>query len=429
MVPGYDFRQGYCSRVIDTELGQLLPHLPAILLDGPKAVGKTRTAQQLAQTVVQLSDPAVRAVTLADPRLALVGPYPVLLDEWHRAPAVWDAVKLAVDEDLTGGRYILTGSAPSSTTHSGAGRIPSIRMRPLTLLERGVCQPSVSLSALLRPEDQDATLQGACALSLKDYADLIVDSGFPGLQQLPQPALRKQLEGYIERLIEVELPELGVGARRPASVRAWLRAYAAATATTARWETIRDGASAGVGKSPARPSAMQYVEALTRLRILDDVEAWSPSKNHMTRASQTPKRHLADPALAAHLVGASASSLLRGEGPNMSVRDGFIGALFESLCTLSVRVFADACDARTKHFRLHDGRHEVDLIVERADESFVGIEVKLSPVVSNDDVKHLVWLKKERGDEMLDAVVLTTGAQAYRRPDGVGVIPLGLLGP
>ncbi len=193
MVPGYDFRRGYCSRVIDTELVQLLPHLPAILLDGPKAVGKTRTAQQLAQTVVQLSDPAVRAVTLADPRLALVGPYPVLRDEWHRAPAVWDAVKLAVDEDLTGGRYILTGSAPSSTTHSGAGRIPSIRMRPLTLLERGVYQPSVSLSALMRPEDQDATLQGACELGLKDYADLIVDSGFPGLQQLPQPALRKQL--------------------------------------------------------------------------------------------------------------------------------------------------------------------------------------------------------------------------------------------
>ncbi|MGI8807890.1 MAG: DUF4143 domain-containing protein, partial [Acidimicrobiales bacterium] len=151
---------------------------------------------------------------------------------------------------------------------------------------------------------------------------------------------------------------------------------------------------------------------------------------HLHRLVAAPKHHLADPALAARLVGVDAGALLRGEGPTLIRRDGsFLGALFESLATLSVRVFAQAGEARVSHFRTKGGDREVDLIVARGDQRVVGIEVKLSETVGDQDVRHLVWLREKVGEDLADAVVVTTGRYAYRRPDGIGVVPLALLGP
>lgn len=146
--------------------------------------------------------------------------------------------------------------------------------------------------------------------------------------------------------------------------------------------------------------------------------------------SDAPKHHLADPALAARLAGVDAGALLRGEGPEVIPRDGtFLGALFESLATLCVRVFAQAAEARVFHFRTKGGEREVDLIVERADGRAVGVEVKLSETVHASDVRHLLWLGDRLGEDLADAFILTTGRSAYRRPDGIGVVPLALVGP
>jgi predicted AAA+ superfamily ATPase len=240
----------------------------------------------------------------------------------------------------------------------------------------------------------------------------------------------RQLDSYIERIVDHDLPEAGFNVRRPATVLAWLRAYAAATATTTSWDKIRDAATSGIDDKPARTTTQPYIELLTALRILDPIPAWIPSNNHLYALIGAPKHHLADPALAARLVRASASQLLTGSSPTTSIpRDGtFLGGLFESLAALSVRTLAQNCDARVSHLRTKGGRHEVDFIVE-AGQGVVAIEVKLSTAVNDTHVSHLHWIRNELGDDCIDVVVINTGPEAYRRPDGVAVVPLALLLP
>lgn len=300
-------------------------------------------------------------------------------------------------------------------------------MRPLSLPERGVCSPTVSLQGLLSGDR--AGLSGECALTLEAYTDLIVASGFPGLQHLDGANLRIQLDSYIARIVDADMEsESGRAIRMPSTVMAWLRSYAAATATTMSWEKIRD--TAHPGKPPARSTAIPYRDILTRLRILDAVEPWTPGNNHMKTMSQVPKHHLADPALAARLVGLEKGALLDGAGPSSTPSaDPFLGQLFESLVALSLRVFVGTSGATVQHLRTHRGTHEIDYIVKRGDGKVVAIEVKLSPNVDDKSVRHLTWLRDEIGASLLDAAVITTGAHAYRRTDGIAVIPLGLLGP
>jgi predicted AAA+ superfamily ATPase len=210
-----------------------------------------------------------------------------------------------------------------------------------------------------------------------------------------------------------------------------MTAYAAATSTTASYDTIRDAATSGEGDKPAKTTVQPYRETLERLWIIDPVPAWQPVRNSIRRLTAPPKHHLADPALAARLLGADADALLaaRPLGPPMP-RDGvLLGHLFESLVTLSVRVFAQAAEASVRHLRTRGDQREIDLIVERGDHRVVAIDVKLSQRVDDRDVRNLRWLAGVIGDDLLDAVVVTTGRAAYRRPDGIGVVPAALLGP
>jgi uncharacterized protein len=420
----------YLRRVVDAELDELLPSLPAVALEGPKGVGKTETARRRARTVVELDDPARRAIAEAEPAATLTGEPPVLLDEWQRVPAVWDAVRRAVDREAEPGRFLLTGSASPATapTHSGAGRIATIRMRPLSLSERGLAHAAISLRALLQG---GARVGGRSDVALADYVREIVRSGYPGMRRLGGRALRMQLDGYLRRIIDTDFEEQGLRVRRPEVLERWMTAYAAATATTASYETIRDAATSGLGEKPAKATTQPYREILERLWILDPVPAWLPTRNQLNRLAQPPKHHLADPALAVRLLGLDAGALLAGReaGPPMP-RDGrLLGHLFESLVTLSVRVYAQAAEARLRHLRLQGGRREIDLIVERADQRIVALEVKLGSSVGDDDVRNLLWLREQIGADLIEAVVIHTGPQAYRRRDGVAVIPAALLGP
>jgi predicted AAA+ superfamily ATPase len=418
----------YQRRILDEELNELLAQLSAILIDGPKAVGKTTTAIQRCATVRRLQRAAERAVVEADPRVIAKDPAPVLLDEWQRVPEVWDTVRDLVDEDNTAGRFVLTGSSPLFGTHSGAARIATVRLRPLTLSERGVGSALISFRSLLDGGKQHIT--GRSNLELSNYVDEIIAGGFPGMRHLTGRALTTQIDSYLDRIVTHDIPETGFRVRRPAAVRAWMAAYAAATATTTSWESLRDAASAGYGSKPSKVSTSNYTNLLTQLRILDPIEAWLPSTNHFSRLGSAPKHHLADPALAARLLKRTRHHLLHGEdGPLVVARDGtLLGALFESLVALSVRVFAQAAGAETYHFRDRNGRHEVDFIVEH-EGKVLGLEAKLRGDVRDADVRHLLWLREQLGNRMLDAVVITTGQEAYRRADGIAVIPLGVLGP
>jgi uncharacterized protein len=421
---------GYQARVVDAELNELLGSLAAVSLEGPKGVGKTSTAQRRAATVMRLDDPETLEVIRAQPARLAVGAPPLLIDEWQRFPTSWDIVRRSVDDDPRAGRFILTGSATPAEipTHSGAGRIVPLRMRPLTLAERQVETPAVSLAALLsgtKPE-----LGGTTDVALDTYTEEILAGGFPAMRHPNGRAQRAALDGYLERIIDTDLPEAGAAIRRPETLRRWLRAYAAATATTASYDRIRDAATSGEDVKPAKTTAIPYRDALERIWILDPLPAWAPTNNRLSRLVAGPKHHLADPALAARLVGVDADALLRGEGPRVVHRDGtYLGALFESLTTLSARVFAQAAEARVLHCRTRGGEHEVDLVVVRGDERVVGIEVKLSATVTDPDVRHLRWLREQLGDDFADGIVVTTGREAYRRDDGIGVVPLALLGP
>ena len=210
-----------------------------------------------------------------------------------------------------------------------------------------------------------------------------------------------------------------------------MRAYAAATGTATTYAKIAAAANPGTREQPSRTTLTAYRDALERLFILDSLPGWLPSNAHLNELAASPKHHLADPALAASLLGLDEAALLAGDDRGATVfRDGpFLGALFESLVALCIRVYAQHSEARVSHFRTHRGDHEVDLIVERRDGRCVALEVKLSPIVTDDDVRHLLWLRERLGPEMLDLAIVTTGKDAYRRPDGVAVIPAALLGP
>jgi uncharacterized protein len=423
---------GYIHRVVDDEIEILFANLAAISIEGAKAVGKTVTASQRARTTYQLDDNELRSVLEADHSRLLEGERPVLIDEWQRLPASWDLVRREVDKpDTPPGSFLLTGSASpaEASTHSGAGRIVTLRMRPLTLAERGLETPTVSLAELLRGTRPPLT--GQTSVRLTDYAQEILASGFPGLRRLSGRPLRAQLDGYIDRITERDLPELGIAVRNPAALRRWMTAYAAASSTTASYETIRDAATGGHGEKPAKQTAGPYRDALVRLWIVDPVPAWAPTRSHLRRLSSPPKHQLVDPALAARLLGVGLGALLQATPVEPAIpRDGtLLGALFESLVTLDVRVYAQAAEARVGHLRTAGGEHEVDLIVERDDGRVLAIEVKLASTVDDDHVRHLKWLGARVGPDLLDAIVVTTGAHTYRRADGIGVVPAGLLGP
>jgi predicted AAA+ superfamily ATPase len=302
-------------------------------------------------------------------------------------------------------------------------------MRPMTLAERGVAQPTVSLSALLggsRPP-----LEGQTDVNAERYAREIMASGFPGLRDLPDRAIRAQLDGYIERVIDRDFEDLAqVAVRNREGLRRWCAAYASAVSSTTSYEKIRDAASAGHDDKPTKVTVLHWIDTLQRLWVSEPVPAWSPARNDLSRLAQSPKHQLVDPALAARFRGVSVGALLEGTPAGaLGPRDGTLfGALFESLVTLDVRVYAQAAEARVGHFRTRNGDREVDLIVERADRRVVAIEVKLAQAIVDDDVRHLRWLQDRLGADILDAIVVSTGPYAYRRPDGIGVVPAALLG-
>ena len=414
----------YVERTVDGELSELLPHVAAIALDGPKGVGKTETALRRATGAWFLDDPAQRQVAAADFALASPPPGTFLLDEWQKLPQVWDSVRRQVDAGAPPGRFLLTSSASpvdAAGTHSGAGRILSVRMRPMALHERRLVDPSVSLATMLAGDSP--AIRGESVFGLPDYAEAITSSGFPGIRDAVPRVRRAMLDAYLQRIVDRDLPGEGFEVRRPATLRRWLAAYAAASSTTTAYSRLLDATTGGDDTHPAKTTTITYRDHLARLWLLDPVPGWTPANNPIKRLQQAPKHHLADPALAARLLDLDATTLVSPVGAHMA------GPLFESLVTLGVRVAAQAVEARVAHLRTSAGEHEIDLIVQGVEGQLVGIEVKLAASVTDADVRHLLWLRDQLPERVVDLVVVTTGPTAYRRRDGVVVVPLALLGP
>ncbi|MFT4135024.1 ATP-binding protein [Microbacterium sp.] len=424
----------YLPRAIDDELRAALIELPAVAINGPKGVGKTASAERLAATTVRLDDPAQRELFDADPNRLRAAARPMLIDEWQRSPQSWDAVRRWVDEGAPAGSVLLTGSAAprGAAVHSGAGRIAALRMRPMSLAERALVVPTVSLEAMLAGT---ADITGESALTLHDYVEEITASGFPGIRRLSARGRAMQLDAYLDNVVQREFPDQGLAVRAPETLRRWLCAYAAATGTTASYAKILDAATPGESNKPAKTTTIAYRDVLHSLWLLDPLDAWAPGATDLGRLGQGPVHFLADPALACRLLGVDASDLREGafDADPLLSRFGtgygtLLGRLFEALVALSVQVYATHDGARVGHVRTRNGDHEVDLIVHRG-RRVVALEVKLAPTVSDSDVRHLRWLRDRMGAHLADAAVITTGPVAYRRADGIAVIPAALLGP
>lgn len=420
----------YLPRIVDAQLDEFLRGLPAVAVEGPKAVGKTATARRRAAEGLAMDDEEQRRLVAADPARIDRAGGTLLVDEWQRYPQVWDLVRRSVDRDGRPGRFLLTGSAvpAEATVHSGAGRIVQVRMRPMSLAERGPDRPTVSLAALLAGAQSD--VGGDATPDLPAYVEEILRSGFPGIRHLSPRLRRAQLDGYLARVVERDFAEQGHRVRRPATLRAWLAAYAAATASSASYNSMLDAATAGESDRPAKTTTIAYRDVLEQLWLLDPLPAWLPVDNPATRLAQAPKHHLADPALAARLLDLDEAALLSGAtAGRVPALRSMTGPLFESLMALSLRVYAQAAEARVHHLRTRNGDHEVDFVVVGPDGRIVALEAKVARTVDDRDVVHLNWLRAMLGPAVADAVVVTTGGHAYRRPDGIAVVPASLLGP
>ncbi len=414
----------YLPRVADASVVAALQALGAVVIEGPKACGKTETARQHARSEVLLDlDPEAQHAAAVDPRLLLTGAAPRLIDEWQREPRVWDAVRREVDARRSPGQFILTGSATprdQAVRHSGAGRMTVMALRPMTLFEQGYSPGAVSLAALL---DGQAPPAATSALDVIAYAERIVVGGWPGLLGRSVSDATLFMDGYIDTIVEHDIDVVSGARRDPRLVRRFLHAYAQMSAHPARLSTVVERAR-GITEDdgPSRWTAEPYLDALARLMVVDDLEAWSPELRSRTRLMTTPKRHLVDPSLAAALMGCDPARLLG------DLRT--LGYLFESLAARDVRVYADAADAAVYHYRERAGELEVDLVVERRDGAWIGAEVKLGSTLVDEAARSLLRLATARTTRPPAAlVVLTATEYAYQRPDGVFVVPLGLLGP
>ena len=414
----------YLPRIVDAELAELLEASGAVLIEGPKACGKTATAMRLAASKILLDvDDNARRMIDVDPAVVLEGDPPRLIDEWQLAPAIWNHVRRAVDRRSRPGQFILTGSAvpaDDTTRHTGAGRFTRLRMRPLSLYEAGHSSGEISLRRLLDGEGQRAQRSD---LSIASVAELVCTGGWPGNAGKPLgPALRMN-RGYLDEIRRVDVSRVSEKRRDPVKVARLLESLARNVATpVAMAKLARDVGRDG--DSLKADTVAEYLEALKRLMLVEDQPAWSPHLRSRTTLRATPVRHFADPSLAA--------AALRATPARLTADLEFLGLLFEAMVIRDLRIYAQAADARVFHYREKEGL-EVDSIVEAADGRWAAFEIKLSGRRVSEGAKNLNRLARRMEgsdhDKPSALAVIVPNGYGHVGIQDVGVIPIGVLGP
>lgn len=414
----------YRPRIVDAELAGRLGSAGAVLIEGPRACGKTATGQRRAASEVLLDlDPGLQQAAELEPGLVLEGPAPRLLDEWQTAPSLWNHVRRAVDLGGGAGRFILTGSAapPDDTTrHTGAGRVSRLRMRPMSLFESGDSTGEMSLGALLRSEPVKAARSPT---TLTDLVALVCRGGWPGMIGAGMVDARRFVRDYLEEVRRTDVLVDGVR-RDPVLVRRVLHSLARNTATEAAVSVI--AADAGGNAGPAHPETIRsYLSALERVFVLEDQPAWAAHLRSRSRLRKSPKRHFVDPSLAV--------AALRSGPDRLRADPASFGLLFESLAVRDLRVYAQAHDAEVHHYRDNTGL-EVDAVIETADGAWMAAEIKLGGEGAIEEgAGNLLKLRErvnpDRTGPPASLVVITGIGHGYARPDGVVLVPLTALGP
>jgi uncharacterized protein len=419
-----EVRVAYRPRSVDQELREALTATGCVVLEGPKAVGKTETARQLAGSAVLLDiDENARRLAAVDPGLLLEGRPPRLLDEWQLEPTLWNHVRREVDRRGVPGQFILTGSAVPAedvARHTGAGRMTRLRMRPMSLLETGDSSGEQSLAGLL---DGAVARAGDTGMTIARIIDLICVGGWPAVALLASQPAQRAMRAYLTETARTDIRRVDGVHRDPVRVERVLRSLARNCATPASLQTL--AADAGGADGPLDSETVrQYLHSLERLMIVEDLPPWAPSLRSRARLRTAPVRHFVDPCLAVAALRASPAMLLADLE--------LVGFLFESLVVRDLRIHLQRSGGRISHYRDSNGL-EVDIILETEDGRWAGFEVKLgsgqidAAAASLHRFASTVDTSRTGAPAFL-AVVTATG-YAYTRPDGVHILPVSTLGP
>ena len=417
----------YLKRIADRVLQERLAASGAVLIEGPKWCGKTRTALENSKSHLFMQDPdkAISYLKAADtkPSLLLKGDTPRLLDEWQTAPVLWDAVRFMVDQRGKSGQFILTGSAvpkDNVVQHTGTGRISRLLMRPMSLYESMESNGSVSLKALF---DGETEIDNFSTLTIEQITFAIVRGGWPAsIGKSEKIALRHAID-YVEAIINVDISRVDGIEKNPVRVRALLRSLSRNISTLATIRTIHDDIAMGdADESISEKTISQYLGALDRIFVTENLPAWNPALRSKTAIRTSPKRQFVDPSIAAAVMRLTPSRLLEDFN--------YFGFLFESLCDRDLRIYAEAIDGQVFHYRDGSGL-EADAVIALNDGRWAAVEVKLGSKEIEDAAVHLLELKNKVNTEKMrepSFLMILTGTEiAYRREDGVYVVPLGCL--
>lgn len=415
----------YIARFADAELASRLRATGAVLVEGPRGCGKTQTALRAAKSAVRLDrDQAARRAGELNPALLLDGERPRLIDEWQLVKDVWNEVRGDVDDHPEEtGRYILAGSAVPSddeTRHTGSLRITRLRMRPMSLAESGHSSKSVSLAALFAGGGAEAADSG---LDIRDIAERIVIGGWPALLRRDPADAMVATQGYLDETCRVDLGRLDGPRHDPENVARLVRSLARCVATEASASTIGADVVGADGQGAINyHTVIDYFKALTRLFVVENLPAWSPALRSRGVLRSSVTRHFVDPSLAAAALGA---------GPDRLLRDPeTLGLLFESLVIRDLRIYGQAIGASVFHYRENTGA-EADAILQVRSGQWAAVEVKLGQgdidKGANSLLRVAANVDTDRHGNPAFLAVVTGWGYAYRRPDGVFVIPVGTL--
>ena len=422
----------YLERIGDELLKRKLRSSAAVLIEGPKWCGKTSMGAQLAKSIVYIQDPDKRSMyrKMADtqPSLLLEGETPHMLDEWQTIPILWDAVRFAADQRQEMNQFILTGSATpidddenSEMEHTGTGRIARLRMRPMSLWESKESRGQVSLKALFDGTQEMGLFENP--LTLKDLAFVMCRGGWPGALGLEEEDALEVAINLVDELVNTDVNRVDGTEKNPDRVRAVLRSYARNISTMTAASTIMADVKAN-DISITDKTLTNYLTALRRLFIIEDAKAWQPSLRSKTGIRTSNKRHFVDTSIATAVLELNPKSIL--EDFNL------FGFLFEDFCLRDVRVYTEPLRGTVYHY--HDNSElESDLIIRLHDGRWAAIEVKTGSKEIEEAADNLIQLSKvvdtSKIGEPAFLMVLTAGQYAYRREDGVYVVPIGCLKP
>lgn len=418
----------YRPRIVDSALKRKLRGKGAVLIEGPKWCGKTTTAEQVSKSTLSVDDPSTvntnKILSEIDPERLLTGDHPRLLDEWQVAPKLWDAVRHHVDRHKGQGQFILTGSSVpadiSETIHSGTGRFGWLAMRPMTLYESGDSTGDVSLASLFESQP----ISGCSDLDLDRLTFLICRGGWPESVNMDDDVALDQAFDYIDAVIRNDMSRVDNIRRDPQKVRMLLRSYARNQGTQISQASISADISSNDTEGVSEETVSEYLQALRKLYVIEDMKAWNPNLRSKTAIRTSDTRYFVDPSLAAASLRIGPQDLIN----NLNTT----GFFFEALAVRDLRVYAESLDGDVYHYK-DNLDNECDVVIHLRDGRYALLEVKLGGerlidegVRTLKDVLRRIDTDK-MGEPAFMAIITGTERYAYRRDDGIIILPLGAL--